>query len=214
MPHRELAERLVAAVPRSSPGLFNPWYDSAHDDTPLNGTEARIARLAEHLNCDPTMICVGEAAGWVGMKRAGIAFTSERLLMEGAIPRVTVPAGRLTTRKRPYSESSATLVWKALKSLSIDETTVLWNALPLHPYKSHKTDSNRTPSKEELLHGAPAMRILVEAFPRAQIVAIGRNAETLLKDMGIPTAGQVRHPANGGANEFAEGLAKLARAKR
>jgi uracil-DNA glycosylase len=205
-----LAERLVAAVPASLPGLFNPWLDSCLDDTPLNDAESRIGRLAAHLDCDPEFICVGEAAGWIGMKRAAIAFTSERLLLEGAIPRVPAPAGRLSTRRLPYSEPSATIVWKTLKLLGIAERTLLWNALPMHPFKPGAADSNRTPTDAELMQGAPAMRLLVEAFPRAKVVAIGRKSELLLGQMGIATAGQVRHPANGGATAFSVGMKALA----
>lgn len=210
MSNRDLAEKLVAAVPRSLPGLFNPWLDSGPDDTALNDAEERIGRLAAHLACEPEFICVGEAAGWLGMKRAAIAFTSERLLLEGAIPRVPSPAGRLTTRKLPYSEPSATIVWKTLKQLGIAEHTVLWNALPLHPFKPGEPESNRTPTDAELMQGAPAMRMLADAFPRARVVAIGRKSELLLAQMGITTAGQVRHPANGGASAFAAGLTALA----
>ncbi len=209
--NRDLADRLVAAVPANLPGLFNPWMDAGPDDTPLNNTEARISRLAAHLACEPEFICVGEAAGWIGMKRSAIAFTSERLLLEGAIPRVPAPAGRLTTRRLPYSEPSATIVWRSLKELGIAERTILWNALPLHPFKLGEPESNRTPTDAELMQGAPAMRLLVEAFPTAKVVAIGRKSELLLGQMGVATAGQVRHPANGGATAFAEGLARLAR---
>lgn len=209
MSNQALAQQLVDAVPANLPGLFNPWLDAGPDDTHLNGKEARIGRLAAHLACDPEFICVGEAAGWIGMKRAAIAFTSERLLLEGAIPRVPAPAGRLTTRKLPYSEPSATIVWKTLKSLGVAERTILWNALPLHPFRPGEPESNRTPTDAELMQGAPAMRLLVEAFPKARVVAIGRKSELLLGQMGIATAGQVRHPANGGATAFAQGLHQL-----
>lgn len=209
MPNHSLAHALVATLPHGRAGLFNPWLDAGPDDTALNDAEARIGRLAAHLACEPEFICVGEAAGWLGMKRAAVAFTSERLLLEGAIPRVPVPAGRLTTRRLPYSEPSATIVWKTLRQLGIAERTILWNALPLHPFKPGEPDSNRTPTDAELLQGAPAMRLLVEAFPQAKVVAIGRKSELLLGQMGIPTAGQVRHPANGGATAFSSGLAAL-----
>lgn len=209
MSNRELAERLVAAVPAKLPGLFNPWLDVGPDDTALNDAEARIGRLAAHLDCEPEFICVGEAAGWLGMKRAAIAFTSERLLLEGAIPRVPAPSGRLTTRRLPYSEPSATIVWKTLKQLGIAERTILWNALPLHPFKPGEPESNRTPTDFELMQGTEAMRLLVDAFPKAKVVAVGRKSELLLAEMGVATVGQVRHPANGGATAFAQGLEGL-----
>jgi hypothetical protein len=164
----------------------------------------------QHLACEPEFLVVGEASGYLGMRRSAIAFTSERLLLEGAIPRVSPPAGRLTTRRLPYSEPSATIVWKTLKALGIAERTILWNALPMHPFKPGNFESNRTPTDDELMQGATAMSLLLEAFPRARLVAVGRKSELLLERMGIRPAKQVRHPANGGAIAFAEGLRLLA----
>jgi hypothetical protein len=102
-------------------------------------------------------------------------------------------------------------VWKTLKQLGIENDTLLWNALQMHPMRPGEPHSNRTPTNAELMQGAPAMRLLAEAYPNAKIVAIGRKSELLLQTMGIQTAGQVRHPANGGASAFAAGLRALAR---
>lgn len=208
----ELARRLVATLPSNHPGLFNPWTDPCEGDTALNGPAARMERLAHHLDCSPEFIVVGEASGYLGMRRSAIAFTSEKLLLAGAIPRVPAPAGRLTERKLPYSEPSATIVWRTLQAVGIAQRTVLWNALPMHPFKPGSVDTNRTPTDAELMLGAPAMRLLVEAFPNAKVVAVGRKSELLLGLMGIAVAGQVRHPANGGATAFAQGLTALASA--
>lgn len=169
-----------------------------------------MERLAHHLAASPDFIVVGEASGYLGMRRSALAFTSEKQLIEGAIPRIPVPAGRLTDRRLPYSEPSATIVWRTLKAVGIAERTVLWNALPMHPFKPGSVDTNRTPTDAELMLGAPAMRLMVQAFPAAKVVAVGRKAELLLGHMGINVAGQVRHPANGGATEFARGLTALA----
>jgi uroporphyrinogen-III synthase len=57
--------------------------------------------------------------------------------------------------------------------------------------------------------GEPALRILIEAFPAAKIITVGKKSEGLLREMGIPTAGSVRHPANGGATAFSAGLKDL-----
>ena len=210
MSNRDLAEKLVATLPSGLSNLFNPWVDPCPGDTGLNSPEARMGRLAQHLACEPEFLVVGEASGYLGMRRSAIAFTSERLLLEGASPRVTAPAGRLTDRRLPYSEPSATIVWRTLKHLGIAERTILWNALPMHPFKPGEHESNRTPTDAELMQGAPAMRLLVEAFPAAKIVAVGRKSELLLGQMGIATSCQVRHPANGGATAFAQGLQRLA----
>lgn len=207
-----LARKLVATLPSGAPGLFNPWRDHCPHDAAGNGPEAKLQRLARHLDCEPEFILTGEAPGYQGCRYSGIAFTSERLLGEGAIPRIPALASRLSTRRLPFSEPSATIVWKTLYRLGIEDRTILWNAMQLHPYRADNLWSNRTPRPEEIALGEPAMRLLIEAFPKARIVAVGKKAEGLLTEMGVPVAGAVRHPANGGATEFARGLQALLRA--
>lgn len=206
-----LAHDLVATLPSGRKGLFNPWRDRCPHDAAGNGPEARLARLALHLDCAPEFILAGEAPGYQGCRYSGIAFTSERLLGEGAIPRITALTQRLSTRRLPFSEPSATIVWKTLYRLGIAERTILWNAMQLHPHRDGELWSNRTPRPEELALGEPAMRLLISAFPRAKVVAVGKKAEGLLGEMGVQTAGAVRHPANGGATAFAGGLQALLR---
>ncbi|MNR71814.1 Uracil DNA glycosylase superfamily protein [compost metagenome] len=209
MVNLDLARALVAKLPASTATLFNPWQDHCADDLANNGPQDKLQRLAQHLDCQPKFILCGEAPGHLGCRHSGVAFTSERLLLAGAIPRVSQPAARLTSRRLPFSESSATIVWRVLQELGVAEKAVLWNALQLHPHRPGDPRSNRTPSDGELMQGAPALRLLMEAFPNAQLVAVGRKAEKLLGDMGQTPTGQVRHPANGGANEFAAGLREL-----
>jgi uracil-DNA glycosylase len=206
---RLLAEKLVETLPFGRVGLFNPWRDHCPHDAAGNGPVEKLDRLALHLDCDPQFILAGEAPGYQGCRYSGIAFTSERLLGEGAIPRIPAPAGRLSTRRLPFSEPSATIVWKTLYRLGIAERTILWNAMQLHPYRPDNLWSNRTPLPDEIKLGEPALRMLIEAFPAARIVAVGKKSEGLLREMGIPIAGSVRHPANGGATEFAAGLKDL-----
>jgi len=204
-----LASRLVETLPSGRPGLFNPWRDRCPHDAIGNNPADKLNRLACHLDCDPEFILAGEAPGYQGCRYSGIAFTSERLLGEGAIPRIPALAGRLSTRKLPFSEPSATIVWKTLYRLGIENRTILWNAMQLHPHRLDNLWSNRTPSPEEIRLGEPALRILIETFPVAKIVAVGKKSEGLLRDMDIPIAGSIRHPANGGATAFAEGLKGL-----
>ena len=204
-----LACKLVETLPSGLSGLFNPWRDHCPHDAAGNGPEQKLARLALHLDCDAEFILAGEAPGYQGCRYSGIAFTSERLLGEGAIPRIPALSSRLSTRRLPFSEPSATIVWKTLYQLGIAERTILWNAMQLHPHRADNLWSNRTPAPQEIALGEPALRLLTEAYPRARIVAVGKKAEGLLHEMGIRMAGAVRHPANGGATEFAAGLKKL-----
>lgn len=207
----QLAQRLIETLPGGLPMLFNPWRDQSPDDVPLNGPEAKLGRLAAHLDCDPEFILCGEAPGYQGCRHSGIAFTSERLLLLGKIPRISPMSYRLTTRKLPYSEPSATIVWRALYELGIEQRTILWNALQMHPHRPQNPDTNRTPTPAEIELGRPALRMLVEAFPQAKVVAVGKKAEGLLAAMGVSAAATVRHPANGGATAFTEGIRTLVR---
>jgi hypothetical protein len=209
MPKLSLAHSLIETLPSGLPGLFNPWKDKCPHDAAGNGPVEKLERLSLHLDCDPEFILAGEAPGYQGCRYSGIAFTSERLLGEGAIPRIPALSGRLSTRRLPFSEPSATIVWKTLYRLGIAERTILWNAMQLHPYRPDNLWSNRTPTPAEISLGEPALRLLIEAFPSAKIIAVGKKSEGLLREMAIPIAGSVRHPANGGANEFAAGLKNM-----
>lgn len=206
-----LADRLIDTLPFGIAGLFNPWRDICPEDEPWNGPEAKQERLAAHLNCKPDYLLCGEAPGYLGCRHSGVAFTSERLLLNGSIPRIPSPRQRLTSRRLPFSEPSATIVWRVLYRLGIAERTILWNALQLHPHKPAERQSNRTPTTAEIALGEPALRLLVEHFPAVKIVAVGRKAEELLRAMRIVPVSTVRHPANGGATEFAAGMESLAR---
>lgn len=209
MTELSFAHSLIESLPSGIDGLFNPWRDRCPYDAPGNGPTEKLERLALHLDCDPEFILAGEAPGYQGCRYSGIAFTSERLLGEGAIPRIPALADRLSTRRLPFSEPSATIVWKTLYRLGIAERTILWNAMQLHPYRPDNLWSNRTPSPSEISLGEPALRLLIDAFPSAKIIAVGKKSEGLLHEMAIPIAGSVRHPANGGATEFAAGLKNM-----
>lgn len=204
-----LAQQLVETLPLGLSNLFNPWKDSCRYDAPGNGPAQKLERLAQHLNCRPKFILIGEAPGYQGCRYSGIPFTSERLLLEGAIPRIGRLTDRLSTRIRLFSEPSATIVWKTLNELGISEHTILWNALQLHPFKPNQPWTNRTPTDFELALGEPALRLLVGAFPKAKLVAVGKKAGLLLDTMHIAPVATVRHPANGGAIKFADGLKAL-----
>jgi uracil-DNA glycosylase len=190
----------------AQPNCFNPWRDhdpttDLHPDAPAQ----RLARLKRHLACDAKFILIGEAPGYQGAKISGVPFTSERLLGEGAIPRITLKDPRLSSRARPWSEPSATIVWNTLQELGIAEQTILWNAYPWHPYMRGTLHSNRTPTPAEREIGRPILLALLKSFPSAILFAVGRQAEHTLTDMGI-TAEPLRHPSMGGAPAFRSGL--------
>ncbi|MCC7463227.1 MAG: uracil-DNA glycosylase [Gammaproteobacteria bacterium] len=208
MPRLARFLRLIQAHRSST--VFNPWREcDPGTDAETDAPAARRARLRAHLDCDPRLLLLGEAAGYQGCHVSGIPFTSERLLLAGDIPRIAPPLARLSTRATPWSEPSATIVWGALRELGLAERTILWNAFPWHPYRAGNRQSNRTPTGTEVALGRPALLALLQAYPQVHVVAVGRQAERLLSDVGR-VAAVLRHPAMGGAERFRAGLRALA----
>lgn len=199
---------LISQIER--PNLFNPWRESCHTEVkPETGPQQRRVRLAQHLSCpSPKLICLGEAPGYQGCRYSGIAFTSERLLLEGTIPRVPKLASRITLRDKPWSEPSATIVWKALYELGVADQTLLFNAVPWHPMKPGNIHSNRTPTREEKTLGNHYLQAFLDLYPDVPIIAVGNTADENLRGLGI-NCSKVRHPANGGATKFREGLREI-----
>jgi uracil-DNA glycosylase len=194
--------------------VFNPWLqrDEANDAS-LNGPADRLERLRSHVSINAARILIGEAAGYQGCHVSGIPFTSERVIMAGSVPRVSCSNQRLSLRSRPWSEPSATIVWRTLHALGVAHDTVLWNAYPWHPFKTDKPHSNRTPTRAERAIGIPVLEALLRVFPHAQLFAVGRQAEQALADIGL-RAVSLRHPSMGGASLFCAGLSKALRKER
>jgi len=203
--------RLVAAG--GGTDVFNPWMQrDAANDGALNGPAARCERLRAHLRCRAKQILIGEASGYQGCHVSGIPFTSERLILAGMIPRVT-SGRRLSTRRLPWSEPSATTVWGTLRALGIAADTWLWNAFPWHPHQPGRLQSNRTPTRAERLAGLAALAALLAAAPGARVFAVGRHAELALQTLHRPAV-TLRHPSMGGARLFAAGLGAALAAQR
>ncbi len=191
---------------------FNPWAQQCEFDAIPDAFEGRQKRLFTHLNNkNVRAILVGEAAGYQGCRYSGMTFTSERLLMEGAIPGIPPLKQRLTLRKLPFSEPSATIVWGILKELNIAENVVMWNAFPWHPMKDRNMHSNRTPTNKELQAGLPVLELLLQHFHGVRVISVGKKATQTLNDLGIKVEAEVRHPAMGGANKFRTGMREIMR---
>lgn len=206
-----IADSLVALLPRRpGHGLFNPWTQKSVLDLATDAVAKRMERLRRHFDVIPRLVLVGEAAGYQGCRFSGIPFTSERLLGEGSIPRI-LRTGRFTSRQLPFSEPSATIIWRTLFELGLAESTVLWNALPLHPFPDGKELGNRTPLRTELTIGLPCLEFLSNHFSGLPVVAVGLQAEKAMRQLGVEPTLTVRHPANGGATKFATAMRTFAK---
>lgn len=193
----------------SAPLVFNPWSEQdPNTDLDADAALARLQRLRAHLGARPKLILLGEASGYQGCHVSGIPFTSERLLIAGKIPRVTLSAPRLSSRALPWSEPSATTIWSTLQELGVADDTILWNAFPWHPYKSGNRQSNRTPNPRERTLGIPVLEALLAAFPGVELGAVGRHAQQSMADCG-QSAYPLRHPSMGGVSAFRAGLKRF-----
>lgn len=193
-------------------GLFDPWREANRDDLDEDSIARRRFALAAHLSApSPTLLCVGEAPGYRGCRVSGVPFTSEGLIDDGVIPRLTSIKSRFSHRQHPWREVSATYVWRALRAHALDETTILWNAVPWHPHPPGLPERNRTPTAAEQRDGLVLLRLLLEALPRPiKIVAIGRVSEKALLQID-EKAQHVCHPAaRGGAKRFQEDIRGVA----
>jgi hypothetical protein len=146
------------------------------------GSELRRDRLAAYLErrAQAPYLLVGEAAGYRGARVSGVPFTSERQL-SGAGP----------------AEATATIVQRTLAELQLADDVLLWNVVPTHPHRPGLPESNRRPTAGEVRE---AVRFLVELARDRRTVAVGRLAHAVLGGR------YVRHPSNGGAAAFREGL--------
>src|SRR5918995_4929806 len=109
----------------NAPNVFNPWRDIDPLDTlGMHAPRARISRLQAHFDCRPSYLLVGEAPGYQGCHFSGVPFVNEKLILEGSIPRITL-RNRITTRRLPWCEPSATIMWRTLHKLGIADCTVM-----------------------------------------------------------------------------------------
>lgn len=187
--------------------VFNPWGERNAFDLPDDGPGSRKKRLKAHLaNQDAKLLMIGEAPGHLGCSVSGIPFTSEKLLFEGVIPRLdSQTQRRISSREKPFSEPSATIVWTMLFELGIADRVVLWNAFPWHPHKKLNPSSNRTPTRQELALGLEFLQDLAGMYEDVCLVAIGRKSEQLLAQTDYEYEA-VRHPSMGGSKDFRDGL--------
>jgi hypothetical protein len=216
----DAVERFIAGLAAfSRPRVFNPWadFDRANDfgpEAPAIRREHLRRYLAERIG-QTRLLLVAEAAGYQGAKFSGIAMTSERQLaaspetgsdfFEGPKRRTS----RESVRPAGFTEPTATIVWGRMREAGLQgRDWVNWNTFAWHPQGATAL-RNRTPTPEEFQAGLPALRQFLALFPKVPVVAVGEKARAILAQLQVPVVAAVRHPANGGATGFREGISKL-----
>ena len=196
------------ATKETPPNVYNQYsYDCEENSIRRDNL---LIYLNQMYKIKPKIILVGEAPGYRGCRLTGVPFTSEYLLMNN------IDGLKLFGKENGYKlalekdkllkEATATIIWNTL--LEYDLMTLSWNAFPFHPHEKHKGQSNRAPLKKELLIGEGFVVQMIEMFNIKKVVAVGNKAEESLCKLGI-SCQKVRHPAQGGKNQFVEGIRLL-----
>lgn len=193
------------------PNVHNQ-YDYSNEENAIR-RENLFIYLKQMQILKPRIMLVAEAPGYRGSRLTGVPFTSEHLLMNNmnGTHIFGKEAGfRLaaSSNDKLLKEATATIIRETLVKHEI--LALAWNAFPYHPYKPGIENSNRTPLKNELIIGEQFLLKLIELYEIEHIVAVGRKAEQSLKKLNIP-AHVVRHPAQGGKNEFVQGIIRIKR---
>jgi hypothetical protein len=217
----------LTLVSKSPPldSVFNPWVDvdPEHDIGP-ECPQIRRKQLHHFLHSrlgSAKTLLIAEALGYQGGHFSGVPLTTERILLghhrdRGVSPERVLPGLRPRRTSKPalkpqgFTEPTATIIWGSILDSGVHpESFAFWNAFPWHPYDSSKGRlSNRRPRARELDHGVEILKRFLDLFGEATPVAIGRVASRTLTRMGVRHHA-VRHPAQGGANEFRRQFRRL-----
>jgi len=221
-------DRLVAT--EAPVGCVNPYSVCLSGvDIGPEAPEIRRRQLRAYLTRrvdTARLLLVAEAPGYQGARFSGIAMTCERTLLgqkPGVPPEAVlgdVPGQRTshpgTGRNRPeqahgFCEPTASIVWRELVALGLTDRAVLWNVFPFHPHREGGPLTNRTPSRAEVAAHLDIIADLHAAFATARVICIGNTARDHLHPL-YPDLPALRHPANGGASKFRDGLRRLVNA--
>lgn len=221
-----LAKQFVQSLLRwHGPDTFNPWADFDPDYDVAYARSIRKAQLERYLTRrlgNARILLVAEACGYQGGRFTGVAMTCERMMLSlhpTVNARMVIGApGRRTSRadspflpkeiqrRSGFNEPTDTVVWDACLSAGLaPEEFLLWNIFPFHPHQKGRMLTNRTPTEKELSDGLAYTRELLRMTGPLLLFAVGRKSEATLREAGYHPVG-LRHPANGGANLFREGL--------
>jgi hypothetical protein len=81
----------------------------------------------------------------------------------------------------------------------------VWNSVPLHPHDPGEPLSIRNPRRTEVRAWQDLLVELLDLLEPEMILGIGRKAERALDEAGAAVT-YVRHPSQGGARKFENGV--------
>ncbi|RMG85554.1 MAG: hypothetical protein D6712_09220 [Chloroflexi bacterium] len=183
---------------------------NANNDLRRANLSLYLQHMAER---QPDTILIAEAPGYRGCRLTGLPMTSRRVMLEGieALAMFGEARGYCNPQdtgfERIYNEQSATILWGTLAE--IGAVPFIWSTFPFHPHQPQKPLSNRRPTKTEIALGVPFIKRLLAMYRFSRVIAVGNVAYETLNKLGIAVTAKVRHPAQGGKNDFVAGLKAL-----
>lgn len=193
----------------SLPMTFNPWRDTCelHDraDAAARRRDNLERMLGAAIDAQIETMWIARDLGYRGGRRTGVPLTDEVHLASAGALLGGIELAR-ATEGPVVAERTAAIIWRVLAR--VGQPVMLWNVFPFHPHEAGSQLSNRCHTRAERLATWPLLQALVEMLRPRQIVAIGRDAQLALGELGLPTTG-VRHPSYGGQREFIEGIYSL-----
>lgn len=200
-------ERFINMLRATDTGdkLFNPYRDVCIEMDKVIAPDVRSWNLEDLLGTIDRFedILVGEAPGYRGCRKTGIAFTDEITIKKAQ--EIYGVKFLQATVLGDSKEASATFVWDVLEKLK--NPPLMWNIIPFHPHELGKPYTNRTPNKRDYNISRQIIRYFFMNTEFKRYFAIGRQAEKKLKVLGINPI-YIRHPSHGGSNKFKEAMYK------
>lgn len=211
-PSLDEIEALILAL--SHAGTADDTFNEYAPDRAINATRRGNLRqylrtMAERM---PDTLLLMEAPGYRGCRLTGVPVTSRKLILEGIqdLDMFGLDRGYCDVDEagfeRIHGEQTATIVWGTLTELRL--LPFIWNTFPFHPHKPGLPLTNRKPRAAEIRLGREFLRTIMRLWRFERVVAVGNVAHQSLRSAGIPCQ-KVRHPAQGGKNEFVAGLKRL-----
>lgn len=187
---------------------FNPYSDTCADFDRPDAAAIRRANLANALEAalatGVESVWIARDLGYRGGRRTGLALTDEAHL-DAHANLLGAEDFKRSTLGPAAAERTATVIWRML--MEIGKPIFLWNVFPLHPHEPGQPMTNRSHTRFERHASRHVLVTLLDLLAPQAVLAIGRDAELAMADLGI-AAKQVRHPSYGGQPEFIAGVSK------
>ena len=188
------------------PDCFNPYrdLDTLHDRP--NAPALRRRNLLIYLKCiqvrAPNELWVAESGSHTGTRRSGLPLVPTTEL-DDLNARFATTAFTSPTATSDRAGMTAAFVWR--EALRRTHLPLFWNTVMAHPHRAGQPYRNRPVRRTEVAAYGPALLAILKLFRPTTVIAIGRIAERTLRDLGVDCR-YVRHPAQGGATAFREGV--------